>query len=127
MFCRTCGQRETCVAICSRLAERLREEEHYQRERTYAPDVLEAVADRSGRSWPELVPESPWVWGLIGPCLIKLPAPVLSPFLLHYYDGMTVTEIARYLHIHRVTVNRRLRRAVAILKREMGGRIKGEG
>ena len=119
MYCPKCPRRESCVEICSRLEAHLRSRERYQRELCLDPDDLALVAEAVNVSWSDLLPGTPWMWDRLRPFLDELPVPVLRVFLLHYYEGRTVAQIGRSLRISRVTVNRRLGRAVRLLKRAL--------
>ncbi|HUT52542.1 MAG TPA: sigma factor-like helix-turn-helix DNA-binding protein [bacterium] len=119
MYCRKCARRESCVEICQKLEAHLKSRETYQREICLEPGDLALVAEEVKVSWPDLLPDYPWMWDQLGPFLDALPVPALQVFVLHFHDGRTVGEISRSLNIHRATVNRRLGRAVRLLKRAL--------
>jgi DNA-directed RNA polymerase specialized sigma24 family protein len=122
MLCVKCPRRDACVAICQKLEAHLKSREGYQREICLDHEDLALVAEAVKTTWQDLLPDYPWLWGRIAPQLESLPAPLLKVFVLHFYEGKTIAEISRSLHIHRVTVNRRLRRALDIIKRGMARR-----
>jgi DNA-directed RNA polymerase specialized sigma24 family protein len=117
MYCRKCRRRESCVAICGKLEAHLRSREGYQREICLVPRDLAMVAEEVGMTWPDLLPDRPWLWDRISPYVNGLPSPLLLVFMLHFYEGLGVGEISRRLHISRATVNRRLCRAVREVRR----------
>lgn len=122
MFCKTCKRRESCVELCAEVSAHLSELEAYQREYLMEPIRLLKLADALETSWADLLPDLGWMWEFLVPALCELPPILLDPFILHFYDGRAVGEVAQTLGLHRSTVTRRLDSAVAILKREVGRR-----
>ncbi len=51
--------------------------------------------------------------------VLSLPKDLKEAVLLHWYQGMTLDEIRRVLRLPRSTINYRLRKAKAILKKEL--------
>lgn len=118
MYCFECVERNQCTKICPRLERHLHSEERYQRELPFDPRRLGPLANKADCTWVEMVSESSWLWDDLPPFLPALPPRILLPFLLHYYEGKSITEVARLLGIHRITVNRRIRRSVILLRQE---------
>jgi DNA-directed RNA polymerase specialized sigma24 family protein len=96
--------------------------ERYQREVVMDPGTLAHVADISSRTWADLLPDSAWQWERLARGLHVLPPRLLHPFLLHFHEGRPLAEVARELGLHRVTVYRRLQKALVLLKTEMRGK-----
>jgi DNA-directed RNA polymerase specialized sigma24 family protein len=119
MYCRECLEREQCVTACAALEAHLKEIEVGERERVLEPRVLELVADRVLFTWADLLPEPTERSGRLVAGMRKLPPELLRTFILHLYDGMTVTELARSQRLHRNTVSRRLAAAVRLIAAEL--------
>ena len=51
--------------------------------------------------------------------VMALPPGLKEATLLHWYQGMTLEEMARVLRLPRSTINYRLKKAKAILKKEL--------
>lgn len=119
MYCEYCGERETCSEVCPRLERHLKHFEVYQRESLFSNEELAVLAERYHTTWADIIPDRPWIWDRIAPLLDQLPEGAIAPFVLHYYEGMRVSEIARLLGLHRVTVYRKLRRARETILREI--------
>lgn len=125
MFCRSCPQRQQCTRICEGLEKHLGSVEGYQKEIPVDPAVIDPLYEKIGLSMRDVLPDVPWLWPAICRHFSKAPNRLVLTFLLHYYEGMTVGEVARTLSVHRTTVNRRLHRAMEILRREMARSKKG--
>lgn len=119
MYCLDCGVRDQCVRICPRLESHLHSNECYQREYPFDPKRLGPLAHKIDYTWVEMVLESSWLWEDLPPFLSSLPQHILLPFLLHYYEGKSISGVARMLGLHRITVNRRIKRSVILLREEM--------
>lgn len=57
--------------------------------------------------------------------ILALPAKYKTEVYLYFYEGYTTAEIAKLLHIPHATVRTGLRRAKAILKKELGDEYYG--
>ena len=123
MYCLDCTKKRNCVKICPELKVHLDSLEKYQRERTYQEDMLALLTNKENITWQTLIPDSPWVWDDISVCLNCLPDNLRAPFLLYYYEGMRISDVAVTLGIHRTTVNRRLKKAVKSMRNEF--KLKG--
>ena len=119
MFCSDCPQRNTCETICPELETHLHSLEVYQRELPFDPGRLESLAERVSWTWPDLLGDSPWFWEALFELMGALPDTLMRPFILHYYEGRSLPEVSRILRIHRVSVSRRLERAIVMLRREV--------
>jgi RNA polymerase sigma-70 factor (ECF subfamily) len=53
--------------------------------------------------------------------LLQLEEKYLTPIHLYYYEGYSIADIARLLHLPSATVGTRLARAKAQLKKQLGG------
>ncbi len=124
MFCQTCPSRDRCTMLCPELERHLRSLEGYQRELPLSSYKLCKVADMSGLTLADLQPENRWMWEDISEHVFKIPPRYMTPFLLHFYQEMTVAEVAKALKMHRITVHRLLIKALILLKRELPERNK---
>ncbi len=121
-FCKTCQKKNQCDAICESLEIHLQRETVYQREVLFDPGVMDLLLERATRSygtWADLFPDYPWMWDRIIGGIMALPPPLLTPFLLHYYDGRTLTEVGHALNLHRSTIDVHLNKAIEIIKDEI--------
>jgi len=121
-FCKICDQRDQCQSVCPELEASLKREATYQREILFEPAAMATLVERAARgyrTWADLFPDYPWMWDRIMVGIKALPAPLLYPFLLHFYDGRNLTEVARSLNLHRGTVDQRLKKALAIVRQEI--------
>lgn len=120
MLCRTCRRRPTCLEPCPDLEADLRSREGYQREMNLPPETIALVADLALFSLADLQPDEPWPWDAIASSLVALDPLSVELFLARYLDGKSVNDIARQKRLHRVTVGRKLRAAVATIASARG-------
>ena len=72
---------------------------------------------------PDALPEGTASWDeqddTVTRAVLALPAELKEVTLLHWYQGMSLDEIRRVLRLPRSTINYRLKKAKAILKKEL--------
>jgi RNA polymerase sigma factor (sigma-70 family) len=90
--------------VASRTARKARARALRRHDREKRAGTTEAVEDPDDLTWRELRP-------VLDEAVAALPEQFRSPFVLHYLQGITVTEVARRLGWPRGTVATRLARA----------------
>ena len=128
MLCQNCKRRSRCVEPCPRLAADLRRQEGALQELTFSPNSAARAADLALLTLADLQPDQPWPWENLTRAFPALSSTHVELFLSRFYDHRPVREIAAERGLHRVTVSRRLREAVNMIReaREQGAaRVEG--
>ncbi len=119
MLCLDCPDRRNCASACPALTRELKRIEGYQRELPLPPEKLTVAAERSARSLADVFPDTPFLWDDLAGPVSELPPALGVTFVLHYQQGLPVGKVARVLGINRVTVNRRLKKGRALVRRKV--------
>ena len=118
MDCRCCKRRKTCTSLCAAMSGKLREVEVYQRELLIEPKKLTLLAEQISLTWSDLLPDFDWLWDDLFEAVNGLPSELVTPFFLHFREGLSVNEVSDRLRLSSSTVNRRLKKALELIRKK---------
>ena len=90
-------------------------------------DYLEKEVEESGEFIPQEYVESKELRERVRQVIMELPMRQRETIIMHYYDGLSVTEIAKVLDVATQSVSKNLAIARGKLKKELGQQLRDEG
>ena len=90
-------------------------------------DYLEKEVEESGEFIPQEYVESKELRERIKGIIMGLPMRQREAIIMHYYDGLSVTEIAKILDVATQSVSKNLAIARGKLKKELGEELRDDG
>lgn len=117
MACNECKKRNTCISICTEVEIAISQKEVSRREIPLPDEVLTAIQEQylEAKEAPYLDRHSQYL-GILKEAIAALPKRQKQILKLHYFDGLTASEISRKLRISHVAVAKLLQKAEKNIK-----------